>query len=252
MEPSARINFPGLKVSPGRVIRSHLRASLNVYPHANDPVFQKRATDPIAISGESPKLALRKLSWTKQLGAAAGRWQAVVKEYKPSPVDMRNGAILPDDWARIVVERNGISIPICAGPIDTVSLDEQTSGGAIVRTWVLTGRDHGAAWEYPLAYQNIWIQTVSEVVQGLMTRKVGHKIGGNPSDMFETLIRAAFSRGRSTSSWQVPPSIDFGFFGSPLDPDLLSKTLSLIAASVDNGGVDPRRHHSGVVQPAAQ
>jgi hypothetical protein len=216
-----QLRLPGLKNTSGqKLVKQHVRAGLTVYPHSKDPVFPNRATDIIRFDWtDKTDASLRKLSWQKSMGRPAGRWSATVKEKPRGSLSIGGGDILPDDWVDINILRNGLAIPLCRGIIDTVT--ENTTGmGATVRTWEITGRDHGALWDFPIAYQNIYVRTLNELVAGLFTKRVKGKIGGNPSELFKILIEGAFTKGNTSSSWVLPDKMAKAYGVSPAPPPL--------------------------------
>ena len=206
-----RLNFPGMVSEKNRrYISPHTRVGMIFYPHAGDPVFPTRSTDPRPVLWDirQPQdAALQRFTWSKQLGAASGRWSAIIKDNYPYQLDVADGDLLPGDWADVSVLRNGIAIPVCRGILDTVHLERRGTGGTRVREWVISGRDHGSVMEYPLSFANIWIYTLRELCQGMMTGRVKGAIGGSPGKMFEVLLDAGFSAGTTAAIWKLPEAM---------------------------------------------
>ena len=199
-----------------RIVRCHSRMKMTIYPHANDPAFPGRSTearrivfDEWAGTSASSDFSLRQFSWTKAIGRAAGQWQALIRTDRQnrSLFNPMNGDILPGDWVEIELLRDGKAIPVCIGSIDTINRDRRSIGGATRTHWKITGRDHGKVFEYSISYANIFAQTLAEIVNGLMTKRVKGKIGGSPSEMFKVLIEAAFTPGTKSGIWRLPPSL---------------------------------------------
>lgn len=202
-----RLDLLGLTSAPGRrYISPHVRYGMTFYPQPDDPVFPSRSTKAKKIiwDAKSTHGALMSLTWNKVMGQISGRWEAIIKTPERYGLDIANGDILPDDWCDITCMRNGVVIPVCRGVVDSVRRVRASAGGATVMAWKLSGRDHGALWEFPIAYSNIWLQTIGELVAGLFHERVKGVIGGNPSKMFEVLINAAFGGGTQTSPWVLP------------------------------------------------
>jgi len=144
------------------------------------------------------------LSFSKVLGQASGRWQAM---FKAGGIDWANRQVWDGDWADLILTRNGVDVPICRGFVDSVREGTRSVGGATVRTWTVSGRDHGAIFEYPMSWTSIWVQTLGEVVAGLMTKEVQGKIGGRPDELFSILIKAGIGPGKLDGQWELPPSL---------------------------------------------
>lgn len=194
-----------------RIVRCHSRMRMTIYPHDNDPVFPDRSTLARTITFSDTEIAdfsLRRFNWTKNLGKAAGQWQALIRtDERIGLFNPMNGDILPGDWIEIELLRNGIPILICLGVIDTINRDRRSIGGASSVHWQITGRDHGKIFDHPITYSNMFAQSLGEVVKGLMTERVKGKIGGSPAEMFKILIEAAFTQGTTSSIWRLPPAL---------------------------------------------
>jgi hypothetical protein len=153
----------------------------------------------------------------------------VIKVPARSNLDVLGGDILPGDWVDGTVNRNGVDFPLFRGVVDGVRRSTASSGGATVRTFNLTGRDHGAPFEMPVHYANAWIQTLQQRVKGLMADDVKGKTGGSPGEMFDALIAAAFglepadlaspgspqSTSKTKSHWLLPGSLGSAVGGNP-------------------------------------
>jgi hypothetical protein len=206
---------------------------LVIYPH-DDPVFPKRCTDARVLTCDPAKSegALGTFSWSKTLGQASGQWTAVIKANVANDRHIRPlaGDVLGGDWADLTMIRDGVRFPICRGVIDSCRRQRSTSGGATITNYLFTGRDHGAAFEMPLAWTNIWVQTLGEITAGLLTEKVKGKIGGSPSDLFKILIAAAFSQGTRGIPWVLPSALGKTTTKYGLGDALKVKTSATIGA----------------------
>jgi hypothetical protein len=203
------LQLPGLTASGSqRYVRPYTRVGLSVYPHSGDPVFPNRSTDAIDIDWRDNKhgAILTGLRWQKALGGSSGNWVATIMT-RSGGLNVQQGAILGGDWVDLAVNRNGVVIPLCRGIVDTVNRDQQAAGGAGVERWILTGRDHGACFDSPMSYSNMFVHTLREIVKGIFTERVGGRIGGSPRAMFDILLRAAFERGTRAAMWKLPDSM---------------------------------------------
>lgn len=205
------LNLPTLSSEPrSRIVRTHARARMTFYPHSDNPIYPKRSVNPIYLNfGDDKLFSIRSLSWQKVLGQAAGKWEAMIRtDRRISLFDPENGDIMPGDWVKIEIIRDGTIFHLCTGVIDVIVRDRRSAGGARVTHWSIAGRDHGACFEYPITYANIWALKLAELVKGFMTQRVKGKIGGSPADMFEVLIKAVFTPGSTSSTWQLPPGLE--------------------------------------------
>jgi hypothetical protein len=91
--------------------------------------------------------------------------------------------------------------------VDQVREQKRSVGGATVRNWIVSGRDHGAIFEYPITWTSIWVQTLGELSRGLMTTAVKGAVGGRPDQLFALLIEAALGAGKLAGQWELPPSL---------------------------------------------
>lgn len=226
------LKLPGLEAGRGRrYVSPYVRVSTVFYPHAKDPVFpgrDRRYSGGIRVDWDRKhsQAALQTLTWSKANGQAAGQWEVVIKDNFPYQLDVADGDILPGDWVDILVNRNGLEIPLCRGYVETVNGNRAGAGGATVRTWKIAGKDHGVAWTVPISYTNMWIYTLKEVTGGLNTDRFRGNVGGSPRDMFQLLLEGAFGRGTQASPWVLPESMD------PAAP--------LLPGTFDSGGI-PRK-----------
>jgi hypothetical protein len=190
-----------------------VRVSTIFYPHAGDPVFpsrDKRHKGGIRIDWDRKhsQAALQGLHWSKANGQAAGKWEVVIKDNFPYQLDVADGDILPGDWVDILINRNGLEIPLCRGYVDTATANRRGVGGATVREWRIGGRDHGVAWTVPISYTNMWIYTLKEISAGINTDRFRGRVGGTPAEMFKLLIEGAFGRGTTAAPWVMPEAMD--------------------------------------------
>jgi|WetSurMetagenome_2_1015567.scaffolds.fasta_scaffold01389_13 hypothetical protein len=193
-----------------RLVKPSYRVGLIFYPFDNDPVFsrssEKRTLNWIAAESEGTVVSF---SWSKRLGQPSGQWSAQIKLGRGATLDPMAGDLLDGDWVDLHVLRNGVNFPLARGVLDTVREAKSTAGGATVRSYALTGRDHGAMFETLIAWSNIFAQSLSELTQGPLCREVGSEVGGAPDDVFKLLVNAVFSMGTSTtrSAWALPPAL---------------------------------------------
>lgn len=195
-------------------VNQNLRVRFHIYPQstvepAEGSLFIKRKNyRKITLDWTSDSdMGLQLFDWNKQMGQSSGAWMAVAKEKPGKDLGIEDGQILDGDWCDVSILRNGVEIPLCRGVVDSCREQTMSVGGATVRTWLLAGRDHGFAFEYPITYQNIWAQTLGELTQGLFTARVKGKIGGRPDELFRILIKAAFSTGKLSGQWELPESL---------------------------------------------
>jgi hypothetical protein len=203
--------FPGLSNPSGRrFINPSYRMGFSFYPQPpGSPFDPARSTDrPINVNWAADESdgGLASFQWSKNMGQGAGNWTAVFKELgKDDTFDFRT--LVDGDWADVYVLRNGLRIPLCRGMIDQIRERKRSSGGATVREWLLTGRDHGLIWDYPITWTSVWVQTLGEISQGLMTAAVKGAVGGRPDEIFRILTEAALGAGKEAGQWELPPSL---------------------------------------------
>lgn len=194
-----------------RVAKPYYRVGIHVYPHSNDPVFTNRKSKIRKLNWvkDETEGSVFSWNWSKQLGQTAGSWTASIKQGRESTLNVMDGDIIDGDWADVIVNRNGVEFPICRGVIDSARQSTGSSGGATTRTITLAGRDHGALFEHIIAWNNIYIQTFGELSFGLHAKRIEGEPGGDPSTMFERLIRSTFALGTDAnrSAWQLPPAL---------------------------------------------
>jgi len=204
--------FPGLSNPDGRrYLNPSYRMGFSFYPlpPLGDPFGPTRDTaKPIKVNwiADESDGGLVNFNWSKDLGQAAGKWTATFKALgKEGAFDFRN--LIDGDWVDITVIRNGMRIPLCRGMIDQVREHTRSSGGATVRNWLITGRDHGLIWDYPITWTSLWVQTLGELSRGLMTTAVKGAVGGRPDEIFAVLTEAALGAGKLAGQWELPPSL---------------------------------------------
>jgi hypothetical protein len=204
---SQALQFAGLYNGGRRLVSALYQVEANVWPLAGislDGFRPTRNADKLTFTGEPQNVwgAILELHYEKQLGQPSAHWSMTIKEEK---IGLRD-AVVDGDWIDIQLIRNGVRIPICRGVVDTWR--ESTVGsGATVRTWRMTGRDHGAFFEYPITWTSIWAQTLGEVVQGLATERFRGQIGGRPDEMLRLFIDAVFGSGKISSQWRIPKAL---------------------------------------------
>lgn len=204
--------LPGLSVRGGeKTLLVNTKVGMTFWPQDGIPIskYKNRSTEPIDVIWDAKKTkgALIRFTWSKHLGDPSGTWQATLKDRSPYRMDFERGDVLADDWCDVSFLRNGVAIPVCRGTIDNVQRVTQAAGGANVRVWELAGRDHGAFFAYPLAFHNIYVRTLGELVAGVFTERVRGKIGGSPAELFKIIIEAAFANGATSSIRLLPPKM---------------------------------------------
>jgi hypothetical protein len=215
--------FAGLENKPGqRFLNPSYRLKFDAYPLElqQQPMAPVRDTQRMITFDYFPESdgGLMHFQWNKQLGQAAGQWQAAFKEL-PGRFDFDQ--LVDGDWVDIGILRNGVYLPLCRGVLDTIREQKQSASGATVVQWNLTGRDHGALFEYPITWSSIWVQTLTELSEGLMTGAVKGAIGGRPDQLFRLLITATFSSEKAPGQWQLPPTLRDALGNNPRFMDML-------------------------------
>jgi len=214
------VSLPGLASQPGRAfVAPHTRARLRIYPVADlSPFKRSRSSRMIVLDWtEDSDAALVSIQWSKQMGQSAGSWSATVKPKHTETgelLELTNQAVLDGDWIDLSVLRNGIEIPVMRGVVDSVREARSSVGGATSITYTLTGRDHGAFFEYPITWSSLWSRTLGELARGLFTDRVQGSVGGRPDELFSILITAAFdsnpseaAAGNPAGQWVLPTSL---------------------------------------------
>jgi hypothetical protein len=203
------LEFSGLHNNGGKFISPHLRTGITIYPlQDNNPFAVKRGAGMRQINWQKESAAtVMSLSWTKQLGQASGRWTATIKP-KHSGIQFRDPEILDGDWADLSVLRNGIQIPVCRGVVDTVRESGSVINGATATTYTLTGRDHGAFFEYPITFNNPFARDMEQLMNGFMTSRLNAKQNGRPDQLFAALIDGWFKGDDRSGAgqWELPQS----------------------------------------------
>lgn len=212
-------------------VSQNLRVRFTIYPQTTVepadgdgilPIKRKNHKKLVLDWTGDSQLGLQMFDWQKQLGQPSGVWMAVAKEKPGKDLGIEDGQILDGDWCDVSILRNGIEIPLCRGVVDSAREKTESRGGATVRTWTLQGRDHGAFFEYPITWQNIWAQTLGELTQGLFTARVKGKIGGRPDEIFRILIDATFGLAKLSGQWELPESLADSVGGKKRLHDILT------------------------------
>lgn len=196
-----------------RIVRQHVRADVTLYPHeaSATPRHSKRAlAHRIGAADTIDNGTIVACSFGKTLGAAAGQWALTLKAGQA--LDLAGDDVLPGDWARVALTRNGWRFPVALGPVQSIREARTVTDGATTRTYTVTGTDHGGPFDAPMVYTSLYVQSLSELSKGIQATRVDSRIGGSPSDLFGALIRAAFSAGEngSRSTWTLPPGLARG------------------------------------------
>ncbi len=207
-----KLKLDGMKSNPGqKVAKQHVRAELVIYPHTGDVVWTNRKERARKFTWDKDETegTILSLNTVKTIGAPSGQWVATVKLAHDGDLDIAQGDIMDGDWADITFLRNGIKFHTMRGVVESARQRKISAGGATVKVFNVTGKDHGAPFETPIAWQSIWVQTLGELIRGIMTDKVKGAIGGSPDEMFKILVEAGLQRGSSknSSNWQLPASL---------------------------------------------
>ena len=244
---AALTGYLGLSNKDVPRVGQNLRIRMRIYPQTTvDPAdgdgslfIKRKSHDKLTLDWTNDsQMGLQLFDWSKSMGQPSGTWTVVAKEKRGYDLGIEDGQILDGDWCDLSILRNGVEIPLARGVVDSCREQTQSAGGATVRTWMLTGRDHGAFFEYPIDYQNIWAQTLGELTQGLFTARVKGKIGGRPDELFRILIKAAFSTAKLSGQWELPTSLADMVGGKKRLYDLLD--IITLAASKSNAGAGLR------------
>ncbi|MBT8430091.1 MAG: hypothetical protein KJN79_09295 [Gammaproteobacteria bacterium] len=209
---TAKLKLDGISSKDGqRIVYQHVRGKLIVYPHSGDQIWTDRKARARVFSWDRAETegTILALNTHKTMGAPSGTWQATIKLAHDSDLDLARGDIMDGDWVDVIFLRNGIEFSVMRGVVEAVQLKKMSAEGVTARTFTLTGKDHGAPFEMPIAWQSFWVQSLGQLFRGIMTDRVKGAIGGSPDEMFEILIDAAFAKGRggNRSNWQLPDSL---------------------------------------------
>lgn len=214
------LQFPGLINAGRKYIAPHLRVGCTIYPNPldNEPFVPSRGTGARRIDWDprQAEASVISFNWSKTLGPPSGRWEMQIKpkfdDKGAERIQFDDLEIVDGDWIDVAILRNGVRIPLCRGVIDSVRKRTQSVGGATSIVYMLTGRDHGAFFEYPITWNSLWARTLSELASGLFTRRADGKVGGRPDEMFRLLIKGAFQgsnkpAGTPAGQWLVPQAL---------------------------------------------
>lgn len=217
----AALQFPGLNNSGRKFIAPHLRVGCAIYPNQLDsnPFVPNRQAGVRHIDWEPrhTEASVIGLQWNKQLGPASGQWMLQIKPSYDSRtgaerIKFRDQEVVDGDWIDVAILRNGMRIPLCRGIVDSVRWATTSVGGATSIVYTLTGRDHGAFFEYPITWNSMWARNLAELASGLFTKRAEGRVGGRPDEMFRLLIKGAFQGGKAQGStpagqWIIPQSL---------------------------------------------
>lgn len=218
----ANLQFPGLFNNGRKFVAPHIRVGLTVYPTPDleeIPFRPKRGMGVRQIdwNGQESEASILQLSWSKQIGQPSGQWSARVKGLPFGAdgellLDFDNQDIGDNDWVDLAILRNGVRIPVCRGVVDSVRRQSRSVGGATSVVYSVTGRDHGAFFEYPITWNSLWARTLNEIVSGLFTSRADGKVGGRPDELFASLIEGTFrggtKQGVPSGQWILPQSLE--------------------------------------------
>lgn len=208
----AQCNLRGLEWGGNeKIARQHVRVEAKIHPHtiADTPRSRSVATRNIGHARADDGRVVA-MSWGKALGQAAGQWALTVKASEG--IDLAGDDVLPGDWAEITMLRNGWRFPLAIGPVQSIRESRGSAAGATVRTYTITGTDHGGPFDAPMVYASLYVQSLSELSLGIQASRVKSSIGGSPSELFGLLVNAGFARGESgtRSVWALPPGLTRG------------------------------------------
>jgi hypothetical protein len=222
------LEFSGLHNNGTKFLSPNLRAGLTIYPLQDDHAFAPRrgaGARRIDWLKESPATVMS-LSWDKQMGQPAGQWSATIKP-KQTGIQFRDLEVLDGDWVDVSVLRNGIRIPVCRGVVDSVRESVGVVSGATATTYTITGRDHGAFFDYPVTWSSLWARAMDDTVHGFMTTRLDWKQGGRPDQIFAALIHSYFLGGdNGGGQWEIPQSLTETIPRNSLVPPRLPSTIA--------------------------
>lgn len=191
----------------GRVVTPHTRMEMTLYPQDDDLDSQRDTS--AHVFGFDPKKSeagIVHFNWSKRLGSSSGTWSALLKTREDiKTLNIMSGGILGGDWMDGTFYRQGLPIPMFRGLVDTVRRQRRNAGGATITNYMISGRDHGAVFESPLSWSNLWVQTLNEIANGLFTERLNGVFGGSPDLLFNALINGMLSsKSPSSASWILP------------------------------------------------
>ena len=207
----ADLQFKNLTNNGRKFIAPHLRVNMDLYPlvlNKSNPFAPTRETAAHQINADptSTEASVIKLQWDKQLGQPSGAWSVVLKA-KHGRMPLDDLTVIDGDWVDLAVVRNGTKIPLCRGVVDSKREQKASAGGATTRRYTMTGRDHGAFFEYPLTWNNMFARTLAELSTGFMAAKLNGKTGGSPDVIFRSIVEGWFAKGADAGQWELPQSL---------------------------------------------
>ncbi len=239
------LQFVGLSNNGKKFISPHLRMGMSIYPIVLKSELKfagnRSRSGAIKLNFEpDTQVSMISFDWDKQMGQAAGVWSATLKEKRSASGELRANILDQDirdgDWCDVSVVRNSESIPLCRGVVETVREQRSSAGGATVITHLMTGKDHGSFFEYPITWSHLWARTINQLAAGLFTDRVNGLVGGRPDQLFEALIKGTFegakTEGRAAGQWRIPPSLS-----DVIGPEnkVLSDILKLVMFNAQEG-----------------
>jgi hypothetical protein len=131
------------------------------YSHGDDPILRQKKEGKIEFtakhswdSGEEHIAAIVGVSTTKAMGGASGTWSFSVKVPQDYRLDFRS-LLADDDWVDVSFKKWGRVYHTMRGPIDGVRRQRSVNAnGAMVTTYVISGRDHGKVFEQTKVWFN--------------------------------------------------------------------------------------------------
>jgi hypothetical protein len=232
--------FLGL-TSSQKIVNTSTRVGMRIYP-ADDRPGTYRPERPMTVRrigwDRDSEAALLQFQWTKQLGTPSGQWQATFKaKGADNSIIFEDQQIGDGDWIDITILRNGVPIPLCRGIIDSVRSQTSVVGAGVTsRTYSVSGRDHGAFFEYPITWSSLWARTLSQLCKGLFTERAKGKVGGRPDEIFKVLIEGTFKGTEKlkvpSGQWVLPKSLTDTVGSSKVK---LSDLLQVVAFNAEKG-----------------
>lgn len=184
---------------------------VSFYGHSDPVLDTDKVEGRVDIVGpvkESQQDAISRLTWTKTLGAASGRWEMDVKTSNP---DFYEKGILDDDWIDITFTQHAKQYNVCRGLIDTIRTRNAVANGATQHVYTLAGRDHGKIFENTNVFFNRYI---GENVGGGATLRAWANanqahIFGNVATTVDAFLFQFLKQLNASSNarWALPPGL---------------------------------------------
>lgn len=232
-----QLSFPGLRTAGSSDFTSpHYRTEVRIYPSRDrNPFASSRPLQAILFGGLSAQSQgeVIELTWDKHMGSASGQWSMKIRPNHASAFDLAfgEGVIVDGDWVDIRLIRNNVSIPICVGIVDTITRERMSAEGTTVVAYQITGRDHGAFFEYPITWASLFAQGLDELTNGLFASRIEGRVGGSPDELFRAIVEGTFKKGvgdTGGAQWELPPSLAQAIKGTNADTARSGRAQALI------------------------